>query len=83
MLQPTVIRACEIVPLKMLWSEPACVVCVARLCCLCLEYLEMRGSLVILWHFTLQPPFFFSSPACVFLIPHISLPLSLCFCQIQ
>lgn len=52
MPQPAVIRACEIVPLKMLWSECAyvCVVCVVRLCCLSLEYLEMRGSLVILWH---------------------------------
>lgn len=45
MLQPTVIRACEIVPLEMLWFVCVCVVCVAHICCLCLKYLEMRHSL--------------------------------------
>lgn len=78
---PTVIRACEIVPLKMLWSECVCAVCVVRLCCLCLEYLETRrrphDSLALV-HSVLRFVFFPPLPACVFFWSHTSVFLPRC-----
>ena len=80
---PTVIRACEIVPLKMLWSECVCV-CVCGLCgpSLLSLFRILGNEKAASWFpgaCSLRPPFrcfFFasSSSLCLLLIPHNSLP---------
>ena len=94
---PTVIRACEIVPLKMLWSECVCVCVCVCVCGLCgpslLSLFRILGNEKAASWFpgacSLRPPFrcfFFLPPlpACVFFWSHttVFLPALRC-CEVR